>query len=486
MMIPFLVCSSISQLWGLYQTGGRSQWRLTIPPSVSDEELIQAGLLEISLVPREGQAFSEALLEHFYGSMFTSRTFPMGKIAVLLNALYKAKQEQTQKRLLISKILNERFSLWEHTASSDGARFLINQMKSHPDILRRDIACYKVLQKYPFEMGVKVLGEEIWQTFHKIYVVTEDVILTEEDISFFLPEVEYYLTYASKQIASTQDIDALLAQMSGYIEVEFRIIESLLEQQSQWITSALLRRIEQLFLPLQEKLEWRLTALKRLVPPDMPQKPELTWEIVTWLTWIRDEYMPYYSWLDAQYKQDDVLEDYASLFADWFYHHFTALKHGTPEHFAFNALYQERENMTAEGRVTLILILDNMNFVYFDDLCRLFNQKDFSLQGESARPVLSLIPTATEVGKVTVMTGQGEQFNHPSDRRSLITREWAPVLKGKTVHYLENIGELQQLREQVHDVYFLNYLPIDKILHQDVQEIGRLHAKVDPCVNTFR
>src|SRR5439155_19906079 len=60
----------------------------------------------------------------------------------------------------------------------------------------------------------------------------------------------------------------------------------------------------------------------------------------------------------------------------------------------------------------------------------------------------------------------------------LVANEWEPNLHGKKVKYLPNIGELQQERALAHDVYFLNYLPIDIALHQDERDSGRSHVEI--------
>src|SRR5205807_5958319 len=93
--------------------------------------------------------------------------------------------------------------------------------------------------------------------------------------------------------------------------------------------------------------------------------------------------------------------------------------------------------------------------------------------------LLSLIPTATKVGKAALIVGQSEQVDfHKKSYTTQVKQAWAPLIAEKKVTYLANIGELQQEHQLTHDVYFLNYLPIDEALHEDNRDSGRSHAEV--------
>ena len=214
-----------------------------------------------------------------------------------------------------------------------------------------------------------------------------------------------------------------------------------------------------------------------MLKPPFPQPPSEAWDASEWLKWITTSYMPYYNWLDAQAQRDPEVANYAFMFADWFYDNFIHLKNGNPHYFAFSALYQEREYILSRGTITLILIVDNLNYTYFDELSQQFLLQDFML--EEVKPLLSLIPTATEVGKGALIAGQGDQVDFAKDRYTdLINKAWSSLLQEKKARYLHNIGELQQERLLSHDVYFLNYLPIDEALHEDSRDSGRLHTDV--------
>jgi hypothetical protein len=452
------------------------RWGLSIPTDVKDNDILSSGLLSEEVSTHEGQSFWDAILGHFYGNAFTFKTFPLASLPTLLVQLDDAKLKIVSGKALAVWALRDRLDQWEHLATSEAVRTLIRRLGSEPGKLRRDLALYKILANYPPQLGEKVLGS-IWATLRKAHVQPEDSQVSSNDIHTLLPDIDYYLTEARSAVASSEDLAVLVSQVSGHLLTEFNTIEELIREHPEWVTPELLRRIEQRFRPIEPGVRKLMSGLRQLVPPPVPPAPLATWSAGEWLDWVRNSYMPFYSWLDHQGKQDDTLAGYAATFADWFYENFIQIKNGQPELFAFSALYAERDRMSASGSVVVVLVLDNMNFSYFEDLSRLLNQQGFSL--EESRPLLSLVPTATEVGKGGVISGRGDQIDIGADRYpKLIEEEWNPILQGKQAIYLPNVGELQQLRALKHDIYFLNYLPTDKVLHDDNRDTGRPHAEM--------
>lgn len=453
------------------------QWQIALPPHVTNQDILQSRLLDAQVTPRTGQDFWDALLEHFYGSTFTYNIFPSGKLADLLNTFQESHWQNAVQRPLVIQAQRQRLEHWARTANSDAVRTIVQRLAKEPTLLRRDLIHYKLLQNYPSSLSVKVLGDA-WEIFKKVPMDLEDLHHTAEDTRLALTEIEYYLTEQQKHIASTDDIQRLLEMMSGHIQAEFDHVEQIALAHPEYLTPALLQQIEQRFRPIKTTIEHILIKMRRMLRPEYPQVPQTFWEVSEWLNWIINSYMPYYSWLDAQARREPAIANYAFMFADWFYDHFIEIKNGMPQHFAFNALYQERERMLQEQAISLIVIVDNLNFTYFDELKQQFYQQDFAL--EEVRPVLSLLPTATDVCKAALIAGQGDQMDFYNARYSnLVTDTWNPLLQGKKAKYWHNIGELQKERNFDPDcsLYFLNYLPIDEALHKDDRDSGRTHAE---------
>jgi len=87
---------------------------------------------------------------------------------------------------------------------------------------------------------------------------------------------------------------------------------------------------------------------------------------------------------------------------------------------------------------------------------------------------ISMLPTFTEVSKKCIITGHFEPFDGLYS--DAIQSTWQSKL-GKKVSYLANIMELRRVADRRHDVYFLNYLPVDLVLHQPDSHTGITHRQ---------
>ena len=450
------------------------RWHVDIPASVTDVDILRSRLLEEEIDIRDGQTFADALLEHFFGEALAHRRFPVGGVVAALAGFEPRRWDDAVGRPLVARLLRERLAQWKQTATSEAARSLIGRLGADPVGLRRDLTLYAVLRDYPDVVGSRVLKIG-WGIMRGARVEAERVNPIADEWEATVPEIELFLADAARHAVSPEDLATVVGQVSGYLPAEFHAVESLVRAHPDWLTPDLLRRVERRFHPIREGIGTALAALRSLIRPPFPAEPHDSWGAGEWLEWARASYMPYYAWLDNQGARDDTVAGYANVFADWMYEHFIDLKNGQPHHFAFSVLNGEVEHMKAGDTVSLILVIDNLNYAFFDDLRRLFARHDFSLQG--GRAVLSLIPTATEVSKAALMAGRGDQVDVAGvPYPALVDREWTHLLGRKRATYLPTIGALQGVRERDHDVYFLNYILPDEHLHADRWKTGRPHA----------
>ena len=84
-----------------------------------------------------------------------------------------------------------------------------------------------------------------------------------------------------------------------------------------------------------------------------------------------------------------------------------------------------------------------------------------------------------EVGKAALIATTGDLIDLPTNRYPL---NWSPKIEIRAHSARKNLPAqyrgAQHLPALDHELYFVNYLPIDEALHQDAQETGRVHAEV--------
>lgn len=452
------------------------RWGLALPATITDREILESKLLAATVTPRQGQTFWDVLLERFFDDALTYKTLPLGSVAALCERACSEEWQAAARLPLQARALRDKLDSWRRSAASPALRALLNRLEQDPAELRKDLAKFKILRTYPSVVGGKVLGGQ-WDVLRSANIDATEVTLSPEDRASIVPQVEYYLNDAGRNLLNADDLATLVDQTSGYLLEEYQALESVLRQHREWLDEALVQRIEARFAPIRTGIGALLAGLRRLIPPAFPPAPNPDWDAGEWLDWVKNSYMPYYAWLDGQDRRDEQLAEYAFAFADWLYTHFVELKNGAPERFAFTALYAERARIAAAGAVTLVVMLDNFNLAYLPILTRLLGDQGFSLQ--DSRPTLSLIPTATEVGKPCLIAGTGDVGEIPENSYAdLVAREWNPLLHGGTAGYLATVGDLQDLRTLQHTLYFLNFTQTDTALHEDNRQTGRPHIEV--------
>lgn len=454
------------------------RWNVVIPATVSRQDIVQAGLLDIQVTPRAGQTFEDVLLEYFYGDFFAYSIFPVERLASFISGVDLPQWQANERKPLVIRTFRDRLTQWERKETNEARRWLIDRLRTDPAQLREKLGAYKLIRNYPASLVGRTLGEAA-DSLRRAKVDVDELSLGDLNLSEIITEIRYYLGSARSRISSADELVSLLDLMSGCLLDEFEVIETLVQRQPKWLEVSLMRRIEQRFAPIRDRIATRLARLAQLIPPAYPTPPDSDWNVDAWLAWVRDSYMPYHRWLEAQQRHDETVAEYAAVFADWYYKHFIALKRGFSQHFTFSGLYLDRDRFVQGDAVTLVILLDNFNYSYIDDLRLLFNQAGFSMMDE--RPMLSLIPTATEVGKPSIIMSTGDQSDVPDiNYRAQVAESWGSILQqaGKSGMYLANIGELQRLNRLEHGFYVLNYLPVDHALHANALETGQEHAEV--------
>lgn len=463
----------------------KERWGIEIPPLI-DTEIIRSGLLDEKVTPREGQSFVSLVLEHFYHPFFAYPTFPEHKLAEFLNQAEKIDWKKNASRPVVARIFRERLEQWLEKEKNQANQEFISDMQSDWQGLRQALGAFKLLRKYPESLGEKILGGN-FSLFRRAQLEIEALTFDGLDLNDARIQVEYHLTAVREKIQNPAEFATVLDQMSGHLLEEFNFVEAFLKDHAEWVTLELVRLVERRFSPIRTGIASRLLRLRRLVAVPRPAAPNLDWDASHWLEWIANAYMPYHRWLETQNKDDEELAKFASGFADWYYEQFIDLKNSAPETFSFAALYNERNVILDDNRIALVILLDNLNYGFFPELRRLFNQAGVSLAAE--KPTFSLIPTATEIGKAALVAVTGDLTDLSTrDYSKLVTQTWGSMLKSRnqSAGYLANIGELQGLTKCEHKVYFLNYLPVDSILHESSQTYGQDHeTRIQDVLNVL-
>lgn len=452
----------------------REQIGSEIPEQVTDQQIRESGLLDISIPARSGATFEEHLLEVFFGNILT---LPGGlrRINELI-ASYEPEQWQSAlKRPLVKQAFEKRVRELRSQLMKEGRTGelqLLDWLSASPALLIRNLFALKILSGYGEALGKRVLGD----VYPYLVKLNLDLRKTpavfagnEQAVDEIALHIEELLSAPSESA-----LEVLLTEVSGYLEAEFDAVLRLLRTGTATVTRDLVGRIQSKFQPIADspRMGQALSDLDLLISRKRPSSPEKAWGEGDWMHWATDEYLPYRFWQENTGQIDDEIVEFASQYADWLHSNFGKLRYHSPN-MAWKAMLGLKDEIKAHSGPVLVIVADNLNAKFHPDL-----QAQMQRQGyyeHSLAYCFSMLPSCTEVSKKCVITGHYVPFEGSSYKKP-VEETWAGRF-GKRVLYLSGIGDLRAVASREHDVYFLNYLPVDITLHQSENATGVSHAQ---------
>ena len=452
--------------------GALSQrWGIDIPETVTNEEIMQVGLLSSDLHPQPGFSFEDTLLAHYYAPILMSKTFPLKQLPSLLEAVEPQKWKDNLGFPLLARTLRARMEEWKNKARSSEQRQLVEMFAADPASLKLQLMRFRVLCSYP-TIGAAVLKDSI-DIFRVLKLPLEDLKVEDSRIPETVQQVTYFLN--NQQPTSPEDLADLLDRSSGLLQVEFETIEKHLSPHPDWLTPELMEKIEQKFGGHSRWLTTRINALREMIRPAKPNYPDPQWDVETMLTWARDSYLLYQAWCDRQELFDPDLYQIGDRFSEWLTNKWDDL-HANSKCMVFNILPNKSSELRRAGVVNLILVIDNLAWSFSEILRDLLQDQGFFLS--EAEPYLAMLPTETEISKKCLLAGSvGYSQLDDKTYSGIIEKGWVPYFNDQAFRYVSDIGSLSKIETIDASTYVVNYLAIDKALHKSADEIGMPHRE---------
>ncbi len=445
---------------------------ISVPIQYSETEIKSSGLLELN-IPASGQAsFEDYILEVFFGSFFNNPDVVLRVNEIL--AAYEPEQWQSAlRRPLVKKVAQERFRQLRSGLKSKPATLqILEWLEKSPEIYIRNLSALKLLRFYDASLGKRVFGE----TYSELLQLNLDlhrVPIVIRGNESALTEIRLLIKQILVNSNATEAFENILEHTSGFLEDEFRTTIKLLREKNEEITSQDIKRVVRKFAYLQNQphVAQELNDLALLISVPVPVEPQDNWSLDQWLEWAVKEYLPYRFWLENTSKLDDKIGDLAGKYSDWLFTHYGDLLYNS-NRMAWKAMLGLKEKIKSHTGPVLVVVIDNFNLKHYQILQQQLQQQGFFEQ--DVQYCLAMLPTFTEVSKKCIITGHYEPFD--GGYSESVRSAWETKL-GKKVGYLANIVELRQTTERTRDVYFLNYIPIDFVLHQSDSHTGIDHRQ---------
>lgn len=445
-------------------------WDVDVPEEVSNEDILQTGLLDLGIQPEPGMPFEDILLKHFYAPIFTAKTFPFSQLTALFQAVDPERWRENKRHPLLARVYHQRIEEWKNKARTSEQRQFIEWFAEDPTVLKRRLMEYHVLRAYP-HIGRKLM-RETFDLLKLLQLPLEGFEVREEQIQDAVRQITYFLN--SQNPNTADDLAVLVDSLGGLLMVEFETVEKILDAHPDWISHSLLDKVEEKFAPLQKRVRQRIHALRRKIRPPKPSYPSPDWDVEQMLQWATESYLPYQEWCDAQEQFDPELYQIGDQFSEWLIQHWNDLR-ANSKRMVFNILPNIAADLADPEQFHLILVVDNLGWSLSSTLIDLFQERGF--YRTSARAYLSMAPSETEISKKCLLSGGvGYLAIDDTTYKGIIERGWLPY-NSQQFRYLSNIGSLSSIDSLDASVYVVNYLAVDNALHESSENIGMSHRE---------
>lgn len=433
---------------------------VVVPGFITEQDIVSAQLIEKAneIFVNKGMDFESNVLSYYLNSYFVFEKFPIFQIVDLIRNTNLDFLATVEQNIVLKKVYSRKIKRWEEQVKDSGELLILSQFVSNPNELLCKLAAYLMLKGYPESLMDDVVGETA-AVFRKLKI-SDNVFLPEGMETLNLQRnIKIYL---SKRTADNLDRDELLHEidmLSGVFIEELNYVYTLLGNNRKEVDPLVIDKVRSKFIRGTELDIAFDEKLNSMIPPKEPIFPIGLNSLNEWLQWAESSYLPYRFWLESNDLWDYKMDEYAERYGDWIFQNYSSLISSESR-----MLHKTLINLSSSiqsDEVSLIVIIDNFNYKYVPVCKSYLFEKGFGVTID--QQMISMIPTETSVSKMAFFSGQA--FNTEFKSYDKLCKEWEHLLGGK-INYLSDIGKLDMIHELDAKLYILNYLSIDKILHE--------------------
>ena len=444
-------------------------WKILIPLYVDDEDIVALDLIDILEKPSKETNFEDFILTKKYCKALVESEFSLEILIDLLNNFNRETWTKNNNQKLLFKIYSDRLTFWMGRSNNDLKRIL-EKISNNIESFRKELIAYHILRNYR-SIIKKIIPE--YQLYDSLKINTNRLKFNNEDYI----DIEDQIIYEINSWDAPEDETSFLAYLNGFsgiLILEFDKVKEIIHLKPEVLSIEVIDAIEIKFQKLSQEIKYDLDELRRRVPPDFPEEPQLDWSVDQMLTWCTKEYFPYYWWSINCSIPDDKLDYLGATFSEWYYNEYENIVSNQAQ-VLYKFLPNNFEAFNSVKDINIVLIIDNLPWFLNEAIQKAFLEKKFSLS--SISPYLSMLPTITEVCKKTLLTGQDRysKIEEKNYKQILEDKGWVPYFEDDKFRYYPNLGSFKNEKNIKPGAYFINYLEIDELFHKSEEKMGVKH-----------
>ena len=427
------------------------KYGVLLPAYITDEDLMQDKIYT-ELDFSTGEGFENTILRHYYDGYFVSVAFPFGMLGALCRDFNVDDLKRTQN-VLLRKIFKKRMEEFMQKAHSNYEKMVIEEFLNDFVSLKRNVTVYLFVKGYPVDFQERFLERSTIKCFENLRVTASYIMNAADLESLYKNEFQSYTD--KMDICSIEECVSFMTGRFGF-EHDYIMNRAMSDEELSKQTIQMIRdKLHDYYVenPSQDILSSR----KAPVELDAPSAVTLD----EWMKWAVGTYLPYRFWLEKIDKSDENADKFSEQYGEWVFSRYAQIV--INEDRVMHKILPKVISEMKEKQHALFVILDNFNYKFVENLCSYMAENEFVVKEEF--PVLAMIPTETAISKRAFFLG--EAYNDNDSSYEKIVSDWAERT-GLSMKYIPDVGNLRSLKSFDERIIFLNYLKIDKLLHEDL------------------
>jgi len=464
-----------------YKSLLEKKWNIFYDFEITDNEIKQDDLLSLPLEGSQSKSLSSFICQNFISRHLNSNKIIKASFGLLINDIFEYNSSKKDLPKISKKVYNLIISNLKNNDHSNSK--LLEYIHADFDEFFENICLYKLIENYPQKFQQNCLSSQWLNFFRKASLNLDDLkvahfINTSETFNNVLKgylNIFFSSFKKENKILTESLLIEFLNSLSGFLIEEIEQFLILLKANPSLISQSIIIRAKAIFKPVIQNFRQRLDDLENFVMPKIPSDFDFAFDIPAALDWAVKEYLPYKFWLESTLKSDMQILKNGTDFAEYVFKNYQDFGY----HYK-NSIYRyifNYKDIISKTQVPILLILDNFNYKFLDHLKSSFAQYRFDLS--HSEPYISLLPTETSIAKSALISGKRLQENIiQSQYKDKLLSNWSKYFPNHKLTYLSKLGELIDYKPADKEFIVINYLQLDKELHESFEKTAVDHKKM--------
>lgn len=438
-----------------------------IPDYINDGDILQSRILDTyhNLQTSSGMSFEDIIISNYLNPFLATEKFSFNNLYGVLNKLDFNEFKQNISLSIVNKVYKRKLTYWMKNTANESERNILNKFSNNPEEVYEEIYKYILLKNYPKDIITNILGN-IGNDYIKVKINGQPIINEKMELDYVKDNIRLFLNSLKKQGLIKEEILDILKITSGVLTEELNFIVEVLKNNKSIVDRKIVNSVKDKFYDIIKDSNEYAELLDNIIPPTRPTIIKKDASLMEKMKWSKNEYLPYRFWMEDNNQVDEVVDELSNQFGEWVYENYSNLL-SDREYMIFNAINSIKDSLIND-ELSILLIIDNFNYKYVSLLKQLFLEQNFS--NTMDKPLLSMLPSETSVSKAALIRGDAFDYNNKSYDK--LCSEWQ-VFFNKNIKYLSEIGQLRAETSKNADIYIINYLEIDSILHRNQKNFAQ-------------